>query len=97
MSCGGDLKCTTFEQIILLIKSSDACFTALDMSKKIKEVLSDIHANDDACAKSAIPHLVLRRWRALDKSMEFRCFVKAKQLIGNLFSKATKTKKRLTN
>ncbi|KTW27349.1 hypothetical protein T552_04157 [Pneumocystis carinii B80] len=68
-----NLRCTTSSDIYLLFKSSD--FIAHDL----------FHAFDD-CISSPDVHveyeLVLKQWFTIIPSMEFRCFVKQRCLIG---------------
>lgn len=71
----GTLKCTSFSDVALLLKSSDS-------------VVHDLcHAYDSCSDKSLLrpPHfyLALRKWcPSLRPEMEFRCFVYAQQLVG---------------
>ncbi|EMR08722.1 hypothetical protein PNEG_02899 [Pneumocystis murina B123] len=68
-----NLRCTSASDIYLLFKSSD--FIAHDL----------FHAFDD-CIPSSDVHveyeLVLKQWFTIIPSMEFRCFVKQRRLIG---------------
>ncbi|KAF7727666.1 hypothetical protein EC973_007324 [Apophysomyces ossiformis] len=66
------LKCTSPFDVFLLLKSSD--FINHDLN----------HALDHCDSPSPRPsfELVLRKWYDLQPSMEFRCFVKQKELIG---------------
>ncbi|KAG5513195.1 hypothetical protein PMAC_001565 [Pneumocystis sp. 'macacae'] len=68
------LRCTTPSDIYLLLKSSD-------------HIAHDLyHAFDDCCSPGPPPHfqheLVLKQWFNFHPSMEFRCFVKQRCLIG---------------
>jgi hypothetical protein len=69
------MECSTPNDIYLLLKSSD--FVTHDLA----------HAFDDTADQSASPdpeiayHLVLRKWINLNPSVEFRCFVRNRQLI----------------
>ncbi|KAG4304036.1 hypothetical protein PORY_002559 [Pneumocystis oryctolagi] len=68
------LRCTTASDIYLLLKSSDC-------------IAHDLHHAFDDCSPSDIPshfehELVLKQWFNLLPSMEFRCFVKQRRLIG---------------
>jgi len=76
MSFGGSLKCSTFDQIILLLKSSDMCAEAVHLVKQINRSRPNSPTHN-VC-------LVLRKWFSVNKSMEFRCFVKQGGLIGVL-------------
>lgn len=76
MVAGPPLKCTTVDDVYLLLKSSDFVTHDLD------------HAYDD-CAdadlgdvRSPEYQLVLKKWFAMPRSHEFRCFVRGRRLIG---------------
>jgi len=70
------LKCSTFNEICLLLKSSDF-------------VSHDLHHAYDRCShddpsqqhEPQIYELVLREWKEIAPGMEFRCFVKHSKLI----------------
>ncbi|KAJ3099032.1 hypothetical protein HDU97_003518 [Phlyctochytrium planicorne] len=79
MALDGTLCCNNLSDVLLLLKSSD--FIAHDLS----------HAYDDCVPtndQESLPkrpkvfELVLRKWQNLNPSMEFRCFVKDKTLVG---------------
>ena len=69
------MECSSPNDIYLLLKSSD--FITHDLA----------HAFDDTADQSTTPdpeipyHLVLRKWINLNPSVEFRCFVRDRQLI----------------
>ncbi|KAF3000971.1 hypothetical protein E8E13_009277 [Curvularia kusanoi] len=69
------MECSSPNDIYLLLKSSD--FITHDLA----------HAFDDTADQSTTPdpeiayHLVLRKWINLNPSVEFRCFVRNRQLI----------------
>ncbi|KAL1607449.1 hypothetical protein SLS59_002416 [Nothophoma quercina] len=69
------MECSTPNDIYLLLKSSD--FVTHDLA----------HAFDDTANQTTSPdpeiayHLVLRKWINLNPSVEFRCFVRNRQLI----------------
>ncbi|XP_024024714.1 cell division cycle protein 123 homolog [Morus notabilis] len=75
ISTTGTLKCTSFVEIALLLRSSDSLFHDL------------CHAYD-SCTDKVSPRpplffLALRKWyQSLRPDMEFRCFVKNQNLIG---------------
>ncbi|KAH6773091.1 temperature sensing protein-like protein [Perilla frutescens var. hirtella] len=74
MSSTGNLKCTNFSEIALLLRSSDS-------------VVHDLfHAYDSCTDKTASRpstfFLALRKWYPLHPEMEFRCFVHHKVLVG---------------
>jgi hypothetical protein len=70
------LKCTTVEDVFLVLKSSrfiihdieDAYVNAIDNEKTEQQRVK--------------PVLICRKWYDLDISMEFRCFIRNKQLVG---------------
>lgn len=70
------MECRSPNEIYLLLKSSD--FVTHDLE----------HAFDDTADQSSIPdpvilyHLALRKWIILNPSVEFRCFVRDRRLIG---------------
>ncbi|KAJ4314563.1 hypothetical protein N0V94_006390 [Neodidymelliopsis sp. IMI 364377] len=69
------MECSTPNDIYLLLKSSD--FVTHDLA----------HAFDDTADQTTSPdpeiayHLVLRKWITLNPSVEFRCFVRNRQLV----------------
>ncbi|XP_057316704.1 cell division cycle protein 123 homolog isoform X1 [Hydractinia symbiolongicarpus] len=71
----GTLKCSSFNDICLLLKSSDF-------------VTHDLTSAYDYCEDSTEPHpkdqfeLVLREWCDVMPGMEFRCFVRQNKLVG---------------
>ncbi len=74
ISSTGTLKCSSFSDICLLLKSSD--FIVHDLT----------HAFDccEDCTDSQPPNgfeLVLRKWTEISPASEFRCFVRKNQLI----------------
>ena len=74
ISSNSTLKCETFRDICLLLKSSD--FIAHDLTEAFKycEDFTD-----------SLPHdgfkLVLRKWVDISPAMEFRCFVKKDRIV----------------
>lgn len=74
ISSSGTLRCTSFSEIALLLRSSDS-------------LTHDLCHAYDSCSDNTSTRplrffLALRRWLALRPEMEFRCFVKRRQLIG---------------
>jgi hypothetical protein len=73
ISTTNSMDCTEPNDIYLLLKSSD--FVTHDLE----------HAFDDCVDEGPSPeipyHLVLRKWVQLNPSVEFRCFVRKRQLI----------------
>lgn len=71
MSSTNDMECRTPNEIYLLLKSSD--FITHDLE----------HPFDDCTDSQDIPYyLVLRKSFQLNPSLEFRCFVRNRQIIG---------------
>ncbi|VDP87663.1 unnamed protein product [Schistosoma mattheei] len=81
MSFDGSLKCKTFSDIYLLLKSSD--FAAHDLTAPFA-LCTDTPAEKNCCLFNSKPILVLRRWYDFRPEEEFRCFIKSKVLIGKL-------------
>lgn len=75
ISVNGSLCCETFNDICLLLKSSD--FIAHDLTDPF--LLSN-HSNADSIPSIEYV-LVLKRWLEIMPSGEYRCFVRDKQLI----------------
>ncbi|KAI8580275.1 hypothetical protein K450DRAFT_237687 [Umbelopsis ramanniana AG] len=69
------LKCTNAFDIYLLLKSSD--FINYDLSHAYDECTDGQHYDSDQSYE-----LVLRKWYDLHPSMEFRCFVRNREIIG---------------
>lgn len=65
------LKCTSLEEVYLLLKSSDRISRDLTA---VKELTSD--------TKVIPPCLVLKKWRDINPCTEFRCFVVNRELVG---------------
>ncbi|CAI2727881.1 unnamed protein product [Schistosoma spindalis] len=78
MSFDGSLKCKTFSDIYLLLKSSD--FAAHDLTAPFA-LCTDTPAEKNCCLFNSKPILVLRRWYDFRPEEEFRCFIKSKVLI----------------
>lgn len=74
ISHNGTLKCSTFNDVCLLLKSSDFITNDLTNAYKFCEDFSP-HPNDQF-------ELVLREYQNIVPGMEFRCFVKNNRLIG---------------
>lgn len=77
----GTLECRTPGDVYLLLKSSDFCMhdvQQLQQSQQIEE-----GGKDSVDIKAALKaELVLRKWCNLHPSMEFRCFVWNRQIVG---------------
>lgn len=69
------LKCTSLEEVYLLLKSSDR------ISRDISAV-KELASND----KEIPPCLVLKKWRDINPCTEFRCFVVNRELVGKNIS-----------
>ncbi|KAJ1970122.1 hypothetical protein IWQ62_000162 [Dispira parvispora] len=75
------LKCTTPEDIFLLLKGSDRVHE--DLNHPYREVTSTsggAPALRDQPLKDTQTQLVLRQWANLNPSLEFRCFIQNKQI-----------------
>lgn len=70
------LKCTCPADVYLLLKSSD--FISHDLSKET--VFEDCEISLDKLTYEL--ELVLRKWYPVDRSREFRCFVRQDVLLG---------------
>ena len=68
------MECRTPNDIYLLLKSSD--FVTHDLTHAFDDT-----ANEPAPDPEISYHLVLRKWITLNPSVEFRCFVRNRQLI----------------
>jgi len=75
ISHNGSLKCTSFNEICLLLKSSD--FITHDLNNAYEKCEDSINTS---CPNDQF-ELVLRQWCEVTPGMEFRCFVKQKKLI----------------
>ncbi|CAH8542579.1 unnamed protein product [Schistosoma rodhaini] len=78
MSFDGSLKCKTFSDIYLLLKSSD--FAAHDLTAPFA-LCTDTPGEKNCCLFSSKPILVLRRWYDFRPEEEFRCFIRSNVLI----------------
>ncbi|KAL9089793.1 MAG: hypothetical protein Q9165_005587 [Trypethelium subeluteriae] len=78
ISATNNMECRAPNDIYLLLKSSD--FVTHDLEHAFDDCEDDISDNsqDDAMQY----HLVLRKWILLNPSVEFRCFVRNRKLIG---------------
>lgn len=74
ISHNGSLKCSTFNEICLLLKSSD--FVTHDLNNAYEQCEGSI----TSCPNDQF-ELVLREWQEIRRGMEFRCFVKQHKLI----------------
>ncbi|EST08724.1 hypothetical protein PSEUBRA_001806 [Kalmanozyma brasiliensis GHG001] len=87
MLAGNTLQCLHPEDVYLLLKSSEFVGRDLEQISHTNTTTSPI--TDPTISSAAIeeasrrisPQLVLKKWFALNKSHEFRCFVRSHQLI----------------
>lgn len=71
----GSLKCTTFDDVFLLLQSSD--FVVHDLTQPY--IGCD---GENAASPPSESHLVLKKWCNFHDSMLFRCFVVGHRLVG---------------
>jgi len=87
VSAGNTMKCRNVDEVVMLLKSSDSVAHDLteaygacrDYSNQGEEGESE---EERAIRQHGTTALALREWFDLNPSMEFRCFVKNKNLIG---------------
>ena len=84
VTAGNTMKCRNVDEVVLLLKASDA--VAHDLTEAYgacEDYERDENENEEARAvrEHASTVLTLREWYDLNPSMEFRCFVKSKNLI----------------
>lgn len=70
----GTLKCSTFNDVCLLLKSSD--FVTHDLTKPYE------YCEDSSPHPPNQYQLILRKYVEIVPGMEFRCFIKSNQIIG---------------
>lgn len=76
MNATNNMECRTPNDIYLLLKSSD--FVTHDLAHAFDDTV-----DQDSDTEQEIPyHLVLRKWITLNPSVEFRCFVRDRRLVG---------------
>ncbi|KIS66803.1 cell proliferation protein CDC123 [Mycosarcoma maydis] len=76
---GNNLQCLHPEDVYLLLKSSE--FVGRDLEQISHMTAPCSGASDVQGAQSVGPQLVLKKWFGLNKSYEFRCFVRSHSLI----------------
>ncbi|OAX79100.1 cell division cycle protein 123 [Emergomyces africanus] len=93
MSATNDMQCRTPNDIYLLLKSSDfvthdlehafdGCVSDTEEEEEEEEEEEDKEKQERAQTKTRIPyHLVLRKYITLNPALEFRCFVRDRQLL----------------
>ncbi|KAH3663770.1 hypothetical protein OGAPHI_005173 [Ogataea philodendri] len=69
---GRTMKCSSPEDLYLLLKSSDY----------INHDLANAFDESGNAPETFQHHLILREWREINPSVEFRCFVRDRQLVG---------------
>ncbi len=84
VTAGNTMKCRNVDEVVLLLKASDA--VAHDLTEAYcacEDYARDENESEEARAvrEHASTVLTLREWYDLNPSMEFRCFVKSKNLI----------------
>jgi hypothetical protein len=79
MMLNGELKCTTWNDIIMLLKSSH--FIAEDLCEAYRGA-ADVPASDSSALAPSQHTLVLKRWEPVNPASEFRCYVAHGRIIG---------------
>ncbi|GLE00958.1 hypothetical protein PINS_up009755 [Pythium insidiosum] len=72
---GGSLRCTSYEDVFLLLKASD--FIVHDLTQPY----AGTDRPEDAAERPSTVTLVLKKWCSLFDSMLFRCFVVERRLV----------------
>lgn len=81
ISFGRTLRCTSFYDIMLLLKSSD--FVTHDLTNPFGQCVVESSFDDvNNCPADIAYHLVLRQWQNIQPESEFRCFVKDNCMVG---------------
>jgi len=81
ISATNNMQCNSPNEVYLLLKSSN--FITHDLEHAFDGCDSDSASDSDKLTINDIPyHLVLRKWIQLNPSVEFRCFVRRRKLIG---------------
>ncbi|KAI5788471.1 D123-domain-containing protein [Geopyxis carbonaria] len=82
MSATNTLECRTPGEIYLLLKSSD--FVTHDLEHAFDDCIdTPLLPGEDTVGADSIPYsLVLRKWFNCNPSLEFRCFVRGRRLLG---------------
>ncbi|WBW71206.1 translation initiation factor eIF2 assembly protein [Schizosaccharomyces osmophilus] len=79
----GSMKCTSAEDVLLILKSSD--FVTHDLDYAFDDCIEEDNQEADSTSQrfpSDFSHeLILKEWFPIHPSTEFRCFVKGKNLI----------------
>jgi len=87
VSAGNTMKCRNVDEVVMLLKSSDSVAHDLTEAYRACQDYSNHGEEGESEEERAIRQhettvLALREWYDLNPSMEFRCFVKNKNLIG---------------
>lgn len=85
MSAFNSMECRSADDIYLLLKSSD--FVIHDLEHAFDDCADNdgepLNAETKAAAINSLPYfLVLRKWFKFSPSLEFRCFVRSRKLLG---------------
>jgi hypothetical protein len=81
ISSTNSLECRSQDDIYLLLKSSD--FITHDLEHAFDDCIDDKDDPSNEMTINDIPfHLVLRKYFQLNPALEFRCFVRDKQVVG---------------
>ncbi|EPX74915.1 D123 family protein [Schizosaccharomyces octosporus yFS286] len=79
----GTMKCTSAEDVLLILKSSD--FVTHDLDYAFDDCINEGNQEASATNQSFPPgfshELILKEWFPIHPSTEFRCFVKGKKLV----------------
>jgi D123 len=78
ISFGRTLQCTSFYDIVLLLKSSD--FVTHDLTDPFGQCI--VEPNCDNSPAHVKYHLILRQWQQILPESEFRCFVRNSSVLG---------------
>ena len=87
MLAGNNLQCRHPEDIYLVLKSSEFVGRDLEQISAVASSIASTSASNgsttDCQTKGMVirPQLVLKKWFALNRSYEFRCFVRSRQLV----------------
>lgn len=79
INAGNSMECRTPGDVYLLLKSSD--FITHDLEHAFDDCIDD--SQSPSISQADVPyHLILRKYILLNPSVEFRCFVRDRKLIG---------------
>jgi len=81
ISATNNMQCNSSNEVYLLLKSSN--FITHDLEHAFDGCDNDSSSDSNTLTIKDIPyHLVLRKWIQINPSVEFRCFVRRRKLIG---------------